>query len=181
MQVLNIFGDGQNCQNQTFKQLYQLYKSKYEKSFFGKTFTVMLFHMYQVFSSLLGHLHFSLHFFSTFMEQLFLNHPISVYDILDIPFFPKDQELSVAICPANFFIPFLIDCFQTFTHLQRLHASREREREREANRQTNRQTDEAEKRFLVTVLRKIWGDSKKVVPKIWRKNAMKNEDDLVES
>ena len=37
----------------------------------------MLFHMYQVFSSLLGHFHFSLHFFSTFMEQLFLNHPIS--------------------------------------------------------------------------------------------------------
>ena len=40
--------------------------------------TVMLFHMYQVFSSLLGHLHFSLHFFSIFMEQLFLNHPICV-------------------------------------------------------------------------------------------------------
>ena len=78
MQVLNIFGDGQNCQNQTFKWLYQLYKSKYQKSFFGKIFTVMLFHMYQVFSSLLGHLHFSLHFFSTFMEQLFNNHPISV-------------------------------------------------------------------------------------------------------
>ena len=80
MQVLNQFGDGQNCQNQTFKWLYQLYKSKYEKSFFGKTFTVKLFHTYQVFSSLLGHLHFSLHFFSTFMEQLFLNHPISGYD-----------------------------------------------------------------------------------------------------
>ena len=77
MQVLNIFGDGQNCQNQTFKWLYQLNESKYEKSFFGKILTVMLFHMYQVFSSLLGHLHFSLHFFSTFMEQLFLNHPIS--------------------------------------------------------------------------------------------------------
>ena len=78
MQVLNIFGDGQNCQNQTFKWLYQLYKSKYQKNFFGKMFTVMLFHMYQVFSSLLGHLHFSLHFFSTFMEQLFNNHPISL-------------------------------------------------------------------------------------------------------
>ena len=38
----------------------------------------MLFHMYQVFSSLLGHLLLSLHFFSTFMEQLFLNHPISL-------------------------------------------------------------------------------------------------------
>ena len=77
MQVLNIFGDGQNCKKQTFKWLYQLNESKYEKSFFGKILTVMLFHMYQVSSSLLGHLHFSLHFFSTFMEQLFLNHPIS--------------------------------------------------------------------------------------------------------
>ena len=77
MQVLNIFSDGQNCQNQTFKWLYQLNESKYEKSFFGKILTVMLFHMYQVSSSLLGHLHFSLHFFSTFMEQLFFNHPIS--------------------------------------------------------------------------------------------------------
>ena len=37
----------------------------------------MLFPMYQVFSSPLGHLHFSLHFFSTLVEQLFLNHPIS--------------------------------------------------------------------------------------------------------
>jgi len=62
MQVLNIFGDGQNCQNQTFKWLYQLNESKYEKSFFGKILTVILSHMYQVFSSLLGHLHFSLHF-----------------------------------------------------------------------------------------------------------------------
>ena len=76
MQVLNIFGDGQNCQNQTFRRLYQLNESKYEKSVFGKILAVMLFHMYQVFSSLLGHLHFSLHFFSTFMEQLFLNHAI---------------------------------------------------------------------------------------------------------
>ena len=47
-----------------------------KKSFFGKILTVMLFYMYQVFNSLLGHLPFSLHFFSTFMEQLFLNHPI---------------------------------------------------------------------------------------------------------
>ena len=78
MQVLNIFGDGQNCQNQTFKWLYQLNELKYEKSFFWKILTVILSHMYQVFSSLLCHLHFSLHFFSTFMEQLFLNHPIPV-------------------------------------------------------------------------------------------------------
>ena len=78
MQVLNIFGDGQNCQNQTFKWLYQLNESKYEKSFFGKILTVMLFYMYQVFSFLLGHLHFSLHFFSTFMEYFFIVPPISI-------------------------------------------------------------------------------------------------------
>ena len=44
--------------------------------FLGKIFTIMLFQMYQVFSSLLGHLHFSLHLFFIFMEQLFMNHPI---------------------------------------------------------------------------------------------------------
>ena len=64
MHVLNIFGDGQNCQNQTFKWLYQLNESKHEKSFFGKILTVVLLHMYQVFSFLLDHLHFSKHFSS---------------------------------------------------------------------------------------------------------------------
>ena len=77
MQVLHIFGDGQNCQNQTYKWLYQLNESKCENSFLGKILTVMLFPMYQVFSSLLGHLRFSLPYFSTFMEKIFLNHPIS--------------------------------------------------------------------------------------------------------
>ena len=38
--------------------------------------------MYQVFSFLLDHLHFSEHFFFTFMEQLFMNHPICVPPIL---------------------------------------------------------------------------------------------------
>ena len=37
----------------------------------------MLFHMYQVFSSLQGHLHFFVHFFCTFMEHFFIVHPIS--------------------------------------------------------------------------------------------------------
>ena len=32
--------------------------------------------MYQVFSFLLDHLHYSKHFFFTIMEQLFMNHPI---------------------------------------------------------------------------------------------------------
>ena len=36
----------------------------------------MLFHMYQVFSSLQGHLHFFVHFFFTFMEHFFIVHPI---------------------------------------------------------------------------------------------------------
>ena len=36
----------------------------------------MLFYMYQVFSSLQGHLHFLAHFFFTFMEYFFLDQPI---------------------------------------------------------------------------------------------------------
>ena len=36
----------------------------------------MLLYMYQVFSSLLGHLHFFVHFFLTFMEYFFIDHPI---------------------------------------------------------------------------------------------------------
>ena len=37
---------------------------------------MMLSYMYQVFSSLLGHLQFFVHFFFTFMEQFFIGHPI---------------------------------------------------------------------------------------------------------
>ena len=36
----------------------------------------MLFHMYQVFSSLQGHLHFFEHFSFTFIEHFFIDHPI---------------------------------------------------------------------------------------------------------
>ena len=39
----------------------------------------MLFHMYQVFSSLQGHLHFFVHFFCTFMEHFFIVHPIFLF------------------------------------------------------------------------------------------------------
>ena len=74
--ILVTFGGCQNCQNQTFNWPYQLYKSKYEKYFFVKRNTIMLFCMYQVFSSLLGHLHFFVHFSFTFMEHLFYGHPI---------------------------------------------------------------------------------------------------------
>ena len=37
---------------------------------------MMLLFMYQVFSSLLGHLHFFVHFFFTFKEQFFFDHPV---------------------------------------------------------------------------------------------------------
>ena len=38
--------------------------------------TILLLYMYQVFIFLQDHLHFFLHFFFTFMEQLFLDDPI---------------------------------------------------------------------------------------------------------
>ena len=44
----------------------------------------MLLHMYEVFVFLLVHLQFFAYFFSTFMENLFKNHPI--FSIL-YPFF----------------------------------------------------------------------------------------------
>jgi len=34
--------------------------------------------MYQVFSSLLDHLHFLFFFYFTFMEQFFIGHPINI-------------------------------------------------------------------------------------------------------
>ena len=76
-QILETFGQCQNCQNQTFKWLYQLYKTMLEKYFFVKKFTMMLLYMYQVFSSLRSHLHFFVHFFFSFMEYFFFGHPIS--------------------------------------------------------------------------------------------------------
>ena len=36
----------------------------------------MLLHTYQVFSSLVGDLHFFVHFFFNFMEYFFFGHPI---------------------------------------------------------------------------------------------------------
>jgi len=36
----------------------------------------MLLSLHQIFIFLLGHLHFFLHFFFTFMENLFKKHPI---------------------------------------------------------------------------------------------------------
>ena len=47
----------------------------------------MLLYMYQVFSSLLGHLHFFVHIFLTFMEYFFMDHPILFLLLLFIFFF----------------------------------------------------------------------------------------------
>jgi len=38
---------------------------------------MIMLYMYQIFSSLLGHLYFFVHFFFTFMEYFFFDHPIS--------------------------------------------------------------------------------------------------------
>ena len=43
-------------------------------------FTMMLLHMYQIFSFLRGHLHFSVHFFLRSIVNLFLTHPISTME-----------------------------------------------------------------------------------------------------
>ena len=43
---------------------------------YTKINTTLLLYLYQIFIFLLGHLHFFLHFFFTFMENLFKKHPI---------------------------------------------------------------------------------------------------------
>ena len=48
--------------------------------------------MYQVFSSLLGHLHFFVHFSFTFMEHLFFGHPISIRASIQIREEEKGEE-----------------------------------------------------------------------------------------
>ena len=88
-QILETFGQCQNCQYQTFKWLYQLYKAILEKYFFVKRFTMMLLYMYQIFSSLRSHLHFFVHFFFTLMEYFFFWTP-HIYN-----FGPFKSSLSV--------------------------------------------------------------------------------------
>ena len=73
---MKTFDHCQNCQYQTFKWPYQLYKSKYEVFFFVKRNTITLFHKYQIFSFLQDHLHFFVHFLFIFMEYLFIVYPI---------------------------------------------------------------------------------------------------------
>ena len=56
----------------------------------------MLLHMYQIFSSLLGHLHFFVHFSFTFVGQFFLGHPIS--DTVNFRFFKNDTFSEIMNC-----------------------------------------------------------------------------------
>ena len=63
---------------------YLLEKSRFGINFFAKRNTILLLYMYQVFIFLQDHLHFFLRFFFTFMEQLFLDDPISSWNkVLD--------------------------------------------------------------------------------------------------
>ena len=52
--------------------------------FFKKRNAIMLLYMCQIFSSLLGHLQFFVHFFFTFMEYFFIDHPISTHQQMNI-------------------------------------------------------------------------------------------------
>ena len=47
-----------------------------QNHFYAKMNTILLLCLYQIFIFLLGHLHFFLRFFLTFMENLFKKHPI---------------------------------------------------------------------------------------------------------
>ena len=53
------------------------YKNQNKKKHFFVKRNIMLWHIYQILSSLLRHLHFFVHFFFTFVEQVFFGHPIS--------------------------------------------------------------------------------------------------------
>ena len=56
---------------------YLLEKSRFGINFLAKRNTILLLYMYQVFIFLQDHLNSFLHFFFTFMQQLFLDDPIS--------------------------------------------------------------------------------------------------------
>ena len=65
-----------------------------EKYFFVKMFIIMLLHMYQIFSSLRGHLHYLVHFFFTFMVNFFFDHPISIRNTLVSRHTPNTHIIS---------------------------------------------------------------------------------------
>ena len=84
---------------------YLLKKSRFGINFFAKINTILLLYVYQVFIFLQDHLHFFLHFFFTFMEQLFLDDPISFIWLLQFGslFFERerygsDSQTAKTIC-----------------------------------------------------------------------------------
>ena len=83
-----IFGDGQNHQNQTFQRPYLPKKSWVENYFYAKIDTTLLLYLHQTFIFLQGHFYLLLHFFLTFMKNLFKKHPI---------FFPNVHSPNVAL------------------------------------------------------------------------------------
>ena len=70
----------------------------------------MLLYMCQVFSSLLCHLQFFVHFFVTFMVYFFIDHPISLKSIselqftlyISLPFFVGPHQICNAIMESYF-------------------------------------------------------------------------------
>ena len=69
------------------------YKKQYHKNvFFVKMFTTMLFHMYQVFSFLLGHLPFSVHFLLHFNGITFFGTPNIVLNVPSFQLFARSSS-----------------------------------------------------------------------------------------
>ena len=57
--------------------------------FFAKRFTILLLYVCQVSINLQDHLHFFLHFVFSFMEQLFMDDPISYLKHTNTPYEPS--------------------------------------------------------------------------------------------
>ena len=91
----------------------------------------MLLSLYQIFIFLLGHLHFFLHFFFTFMENLFKKHPILALVCIHnhaptgigIFLFDSSADFSLvtAHCHARFFCPLLLNTITSFFVLFNYH------------------------------------------------------------
>ena len=61
--------------------------------FYAQVNTTLLLYLRQIFTFLLGHLHFFLHFFFAFMENLFKKHPIFCFKIKITIGAPKEIQL----------------------------------------------------------------------------------------
>ena len=55
----------------------------------------MFLHLYQIFSSLQGHLHFFVHFFFTFMEHFFIGHPIRLTSLTEVGYKIKQNTIML--------------------------------------------------------------------------------------